>query len=201
MKLRISLTLLSIALVASGGFVLYRTYPLYAWAQPVPTVISPARSQLASDSNSVDGGSPEKSIQRITDGTPQHISVPDLSIDVNLSPGNYDPVTSQWGISDSSAFFASVTDYANLEIGNNLFIYGHNSRRIFGNLLYIRPDTKVFVTTEEGETIEFSFLESMVVDPTESNIFDYNGNPRLIIQTCTGAFNQQRQIIYLERVS
>lgn len=195
MKLRNISLILALLLISSGLFILHKSQSLYAWRQPAS--VANVNSNQATTHQPPQEAQPTQ-IRQVIDSNPQQIVIPDLSIDVKLLPGDYDHATGRWNISDETAFFASVTDPDNLSVGNNLFIYGHNSRNIFANLPFIQHDTKIYLNTSDGKSIEFSLIESRIVEPTEAGILDYDGTPRLILQTCTGLFNQQRFIAYFQ---
>lgn len=135
--------------------------------------------------------------KEVIQGVPRSIKVPSLGIDVTIEDGYYDAATGQWTITEEAAFFATPTLPVNTEGGNTL-IYGHNSKKIFGKLLDIKPGAKAIVTTKNGYEFTYTFTTSEAVIPTDVSSLDYDGRPRLTLQTCSGIWNETRQMVYFE---
>lgn len=142
----------------------------------------------------------EKSTAAIK-GTPRFVSIQSLGIATNIVDGSYTSETGQWTISEDAAYYATVSDLANNESGNT-FIYGHNSDHIFGKLLNITPGATAEVQTDNGYRLTYRFESTEAVSPTDVQSLAYTGSPaRLTLQTCSGAWNQNRQMIYFSFVS
>ena len=135
--------------------------------------------------------------QTLIKGTPRHISVPSLGIDVTVNDGVYNARTAEWTLSDTSAFYATPTDPVNSQGGNTL-IYGHNSKEIFGKLLDIQPSAEVTVTTDNGYVFTYVYTSTEAVKPNDVRPLAYEGKPRLTLQTCSGIWNQTRQMLYFD---
>ena len=135
----------------------------------------------------------------VLEGTPRHISIPSLGIGTNVLDGAYDPASMQWLITEESAFYAPMTSPASTRSGNT-FIYGHNSRKIFGQLPSIQPGATATVTTDNGIIFEYEFSGTETVAPTDVHVLDYTDSPRLTLQTCTGLFNETRTMVYFNLV-
>jgi LPXTG-site transpeptidase (sortase) family protein len=131
------------------------------------------------------------------EGTPRHITVPSLGIDTNIVDGLYDNKTGNWTLTEDSAFFATTSNLVNSDSGNT-FIYGHNSQKIFGKLLNINAGAEVIITTDNGYEFTYVFLATEAVRPTDVYTLNYSGKPRLTLQTCSGVWNQTRQMSYYE---
>ena len=136
----------------------------------------------------------------IVKGIPRHVSIPSLGVDTAVEDGYYNAKTGQWTISEESAFFATPTDEANSKAGNT-FIYGHNSKKIFGKLLQIKPGAQAIIATDSGAQFIYTFASTVAVKPTDAQVLDYSGTPRLTLQTCSGLWNQNRQIFYFNLTS
>lgn len=136
----------------------------------------------------------------VVEGTPRHISIPSIGIDATVEDGYYNSKTRQWTLSEDSAFFATPTDKANSKQGNT-FIYGHNSNKIFGKLPHMKTGALAKVTTDTGAQFVYTFTSTEAVRPTETGILQYSGTPRLMLQTCGGAWNQDREIFYFSLTS
>lgn len=141
--------------------------------------------------------SPINDAQTLVKGTPRHVNVPSLGIDVTVSDGVYNARTAEWTLNESSAFYATPTDPVNSQAGNTL-IYGHNSEIIFGKLLKIQPNAEVTVTTDNGYVFTYVYTSTEAVKPTDTHSLMYSGKPRLTLQTCSGIWNQTRQMFYFD---
>lgn len=131
----------------------------------------------------------------IITGAARHLAVPSLGVDVDVADGSYDAKTGQWTLSEDSAFYATPTTPINSDSGNTL-IYGHNSEKIFGKLLHIQNGSEVVVTTDSGYAFTYVYLSTEAVKPTDVTALEYSGTPRVTLQTCSGAWNQTRQMFY-----
>lgn len=132
-------------------------------------------------------------------GVPRHITIASLGIDTEIVDGAYDLNTGKWTLTEDTAFYATVSDPANSK-GGNTFVYGHNSQKIFGKLLGIRNGAKAVVTTDNGYEFTYEFIRTEAVNPTDVAVLNYSGKPRLTLQTCSGLWNQTRQMSYYELV-
>lgn len=130
-------------------------------------------------------------------GMPRRIVVPSVTIAVDVLDGFYDTQTDTWTLTEESAFFATPTDPANSQAGNT-FIYGHNSKKIFGNLLQLQAGAEATVTTDNGYEFIYTFTASEALDPRNVSPLAYSGTPRLMLQTCSGVWNQTRQMFYFD---
>lgn len=128
-------------------------------------------------------------------GTPRHISIPSIGIDTVINDGYYDTTSGIWTLSETSAYYATPTSLINTEQGSTL-IYGHNSTKIFGKLPSIAVGAKATVTTEKGDVFTYSYANSEAVSPNDVGVLQYSGTPRIMVQTCSGLWNQNRQMYY-----
>jgi len=128
-------------------------------------------------------------------GQPTAISIPSLSMNLQVIPGIYNPKTGQWTLTLDKAQFAEPSVQPNNQAGNTL-IYGHYRPEVFAYLHLIQPGAQAIVTTSNGYTFTYTYQNSEPLDPTDTSIFTYSGVPRLTIQTCSGSFMQHRQMYY-----
>jgi len=189
MNLHKQLTLLSVSLLAIGlaiatpiGVSWFERQQAVGQASPGVSIVPAATLSDA----------PE-----LVKGVPRHISIPSLGIATDIQNGSYDAQTGQWTITEDAAFYATPTNLINSEAGNTL-IYGHNSQKIFGKLLQIRSGSEVIVTTDNGYTFTYIYLSTEAVKPTDVAALEYSGKPRLTLQTCSGLWNETRQMVYFE---
>jgi LPXTG-site transpeptidase (sortase) family protein len=131
----------------------------------------------------------------IIKGAPRHIAVPSLGIDVDVLDGAYNTRTGEWTLSEETAFYGTPTELINSDSGNTL-VYGHNSDKIFGKLLQITSGAEVIVTTDNGYKFTYIYQTTEAVEPTDVHALEYSGTPRLTLQTCSGVWNQTRQMFY-----
>jgi sortase (surface protein transpeptidase) len=130
-------------------------------------------------------------------GTPVSISIPSLTMNLQVVPGIYNAKTGQWNLSLTQAQFAEPSVQPNNEAGNTL-IYGHYRPEVFAYLHLIKPGAQASITTDNGYTFTYTYQGSQAFNPTDTSIFSYQGAPRLTIQTCSGVFFQNRQMYYFQ---
>lgn len=140
---------------------------------------------------------PDKRQVDSVSGIPVRISIPDLAIETDIKQGYYNPTTHDWTIDDSSAFFATITQPANNSEGNT-FIYAHDSDVLFGRLPGISDGAKAIVTTDNNYRFVYKLTGSETLRPSDTQTLDYQGEPRLTLQTCTGLWGQYRHMFYFE---
>jgi LPXTG-site transpeptidase (sortase) family protein len=133
-------------------------------------------------------------------GKPTHIVIPSLRIDVAVADGIYNPKNGSWTLSHDKAHYALPTMQPNNETGNTL-IYGHYRPEVFAALHKITAGANVAIDTDSGYRFTYTFQKSETVNPADTSVFTYQGDPRLTLQTCTGAFMQNRQLYYFSFVS
>jgi LPXTG-site transpeptidase (sortase) family protein len=128
-----------------------------------------------------------------TSGQPDRITIPSEDLDLPVIPGAYDPSTDSWTLSGYKAQFATASAPAN-NVGGETFIYGHNNDYVFGALRHVTPSVgaEAFVYTTNGHEFAYSFQKTWSVGPYDVSTLHYQGPPILLIQTCTGSFNELR---------
>ena len=130
-------------------------------------------------------------------GQPVGINIPSLKMNLAVIPGIYNPRNGQWNLTLDKAQFAEPSVQPNNLEGNTL-IYGHYRPEVFAYLHLIKPGAQAVVTTSNGYTFTYTYQDTQPYDPTDTSIFAYQGIPRLTIQTCSGAYMQNRQMYYFE---
>lgn len=126
-------------------------------------------------------------------GTPVRITIPSEDVDLPVIPGVYDPSTDSWTLSGYNAQFATASQPAN-NVGGETFIYGHNNDYVFGALRHVTPTVgaEALVYTGNGHEFAYTFQKVWSVGPYDVSTLNYQGPPVLLIQTCTGSFNELR---------
>lgn len=186
MKLHRVLVLISIVVTVAGlaGLAPY----VYFWHKN-QAAITGAESAITIPSQAP---LPEQTPELIV-GKPTRLHIPSLDIDLNVVDGSYDANTHSWTLSTDKAHYALPSMQPNNAHGNTL-IYGHNRKEVFARLPNIAPGAKAYVTTSNGYKFTYEYNSSKTVDPTNVDIFAYEGAPQLTVQTCTGTWFQNRQL-------
>jgi LPXTG-site transpeptidase (sortase) family protein len=128
-------------------------------------------------------------------GRPRTVSIPSLNINLQVIDGNYDRKTGEWTLTLNKAQFATPSVQPNNQTGNTL-IYGHYRPQVFAYLHHITTGAQATITTDNGYTFTYTYQNTEALNPADTSIFAYRGAPRLTIQTCSGAFMQNRQMYY-----
>lgn len=126
-------------------------------------------------------------------GRPNRIIIRNLNIDIEVVDGRYNPHSQTWNLSEIQAQYATITPPANTE-GGNTFIYGHNRPVVFKRLLEAQPGEIATVYTDNGHVFTYKLRSSRVTKPTDDSLFYYKGKPILTLQTCSGAWFQNRSL-------
>lgn len=127
-------------------------------------------------------------------GTAQRVVVPSVAIDVAVREGSYDSDSESWSIDTQSAFHASTTVPVNNTNGT-AFIYGHAGWQIFETLPSVQKGAEATVYTAEGYRFVYEFESNRQVDPTDVSLLTEAGPPKLMLQTCSGAFDTYRTLV------
>lgn len=130
-------------------------------------------------------------------GHPTEIVAPTVNVDMPVVDGFYDPTTGDWTLNPDKAQFAAMTTEPNDQAGQT-FIYGHATQRVFGKLLNMKAGDQVYVLTSNGYKFTYTLKQTEVVTPSNTGILNYTGAPRLLLQTCVGAFSQDRKFFILD---
>ncbi len=132
-------------------------------------------------------------------GKPVSLSIPSVSIAVEVVDGPFNDKTKQWALTLSKAHYALPSMQPNNESGNTL-IYGHYRPEVFAYLHLIKPGAELTLVTDNGYRFNYHFREAQTVDPTNVDIFSYTGKPQLTVQTCTGTYMENRRLYFFDLV-
>ena len=177
-----SITLLYVTTIGTIGLMLYSSHlfgmPVWAAKPPIATYKPPAPL-------------PPKVIA----GKPTHITIASAGIDLSVDDGTFNPSDGSWTLSDTHAQFATMTQPANNHAGTT-FIYGHGTDTVFGKIGSSPPPvgTIAVITTDNGHTFTYALQTVKNYEPSDTSILQdtSSGAPRLVVQTCTGAFSEWR---------
>lgn len=132
-------------------------------------------------------------------GTPVRLLIPEIGIDNQIIPGVFDSQTGQWTLTLDKVQHAVMTYEPNNAEGLT-FLYGHNRRAVFAKLPSIKEGALAEIKTDNGLTFRYKFTGSVTTNPEDIALFDYSGQPMLVLQTCTGLFYQNRELFSFELV-
>ena len=139
---------------------------------------------------------------KIISGLPNRIVIPNSSwngliVDLPVDPGYYDSSTGTWTLSGYHAQFVMFSSLANNYSGET-YIYGHNNDYVFGALRHVTPTvgSTALVYTTNGHIFSYTFSSVSNVAPDVTSVLTYQGPPVLVIQTCTGSFDEVRTLYH-----
>lgn len=134
-------------------------------------------------------------------GKPVRIAIETTRINLPLIDGSYDASTDSWTLSKTEAQFATMSSPANDQQGTT-FIYGHGTAPVFGEISEQHPamGTLARITTDSGRVFTYSLIDIHDYTPNDTSVLEdlESGAPRLIVQTCSGAFSQWRTMFVFE---
>ncbi len=151
------------------------------------------------DAQALKSNQPAATTQPLLMGTPTHISIPDVGIDLNVIPGYYYPSNQSWTLTLNNAQWGTMTAKANNKTGLT-YIYAHYRWHVFYNLPRVQPGNEAIITTDNGHTFRYKFVSSTITTPTDTSLFTYTGKPILVLQTCTGVWYEKRQLFVFDLV-
>lgn len=178
------LVIFGLALFGLQMFNIWRSQQTSAASQPIGEVLN---------GPSVDDD------QAYISGIPVHVTVPTVNIDLEVIRGYYYPKSNSWTLTLDKAQWGEMTRPANDKSGVT-FIYAHYRKGVFLNLPKIKPGEIAQIKTDKGHTFTYRFRTSSVVPPQDTALFNYQGKPILILQTCTGVRFENRQLFVFDLV-
>lgn len=128
-----------------------------------------------------------------TQGIPVRVAVPSLSIDLPVAVGSYNPDDGSWTVDATQAYFADASMPINNSNGTSL-IYGHAQSTVFETLPQIQPEAEAIVTTDTGYVFHYRYTSVQQVPPSDVSVFTSVGPPKLVLQTCIGAWSELRAL-------
>jgi len=162
---------------------------LHTHASSAPQIVLPAVSDKAQQQSTRDIA------------LPTNVAIPSLDISVSVDPGYYDTTTQTWTLSDTKAFFATISTPPN-STGGNTYIYGHNRGNIFNPVNTAELGTAAVITTSDKKSFTYTLSAVHDVSPEDSSwLVHYKGKPILTLQTCAGFWDQYRRLFIFDFVS
>lgn len=138
-------------------------------------------------------------IERIA-GMPSRMVIPSLGLDHQILPGVYDAASQTWTLNEYDVHFALPSMQPN-NISGGTFLYGHNYTHTLGKLTRLQPGATVDIHTDNGHLFTYRYEAVENTDPSNVAVFQYEGKPRLSIQTCAGWLNKLRGIFHFSLIS
>jgi len=135
----------------------------------------------------------------VIQGKPVRIVIPAVNIDVQIDNGIYYPKSKTWSLSLTKAEYALMTPEPNNQ-GGNTFIYGHNRREVFNRLPQLPVGQYVYVYTDNNHIFTYQYRSHYETNPNDNSLFSYKGAPILTLQTCTGLWYQNRDLMTFDLV-
>ncbi|MDH5533839.1 MAG: sortase [Candidatus Pacebacteria bacterium] len=121
---------------------------------------------------------------------PTHIFIEwfiDTPIETQILQDNH------WTISEKEASYLDQS--ARPGEAGNIIIYGHNTRKILGNIRALQGNEEILVTTDDGEEHVYTIETIVEVDPSQTKYLEPTEEETLTLYTCSGFFDKQRFII------
>jgi len=182
--LPIILVCISVALIV-GGAVILNGYGISERVQAEAIANASKTPAMAIDQSTITA----EAVQ----GTPVHVEVSQVGVNIGVEKGYYNASNGKWTLSDTSAFYGTMTAPANSQTGNT-FIYGHNANDIFGNLRDVQIGAEAIVTTDNGYKFYYTLQSFKAVSPNDVSLIQNTEVPTLTLQTCSGTWYQFRTL-------
>lgn len=129
---------------------------------------------------------------QVANNTPVKIVIEKLNVQLAVNKGDYEATSATWDLDDSNAFYASGTSAS--------LIYGHNTQAVFGQIHKLVQEDIVQLTYSDGTIKYFQMVNTRLVKPDDSSVL-FESNPReLMLLTCSGIFNENRRLVYLQEM-
>jgi LPXTG-site transpeptidase (sortase) family protein len=135
-----------------------------------------------------------------TQGIPTRVVIPSLSIDLPVAVGSYDPEAASWTVDTTKAYYADVSMPINNSNGTTL-IYGHAQSTVFETLPQIQTGAETIIYTDTGFAFHYQLASVQEVQPSDVSVFTSAGPPKLVLQTCIGAYSELRALFSFRLVS
>lgn len=142
----------------------------------------------------------EPRIPSSVSGSPTHISVKSVAVDLPVINGSYDPKTETWTLTKTNAQFATISAQPNNKTGTT-YIYGHDTKAVFNPLHNLKFGEEAAITTDNGYRFVYTFKSSIITSPYAVNELTSSSEaPRLSLQTCYGPTSAERRIFHFDFV-
>jgi LPXTG-site transpeptidase (sortase) family protein len=132
---------------------------------------------------------------------PKQLIIPRLGMNLSVVPGQYNPATKTWTLTDDKVQFADITSLPNDRSGNTL-LYGHNTAKVLAPTDHMMEGDIAQVTTVSGQTFTYAFSSGRLVDPSDTSVLkETDAKPQLTLLTCDGLWDEKRRLMTFDFVS
>ena len=104
-----------------------------------------------------------------------------------------------WETTNSAVSFLKTSAIPG-EKGNSIF-YGHNKKKILGNLSSVVPGNIINIYMSDGSKQEFVVEFTDIVKPSMTSIINNTPDTRITIYTCTGFFDIRRFVVVAKPIN
>lgn len=116
--------------------------------------------------------------------------VPSAGIVLPVQRGVYDTTKMTWNVPGNLAYLADGSVAPNSLAGTS-YIYGHKNKYAFSKLSKLQIGD-VAVIKNGVNSFYYELVDSRITSPSDLSLFTTEGQPTLILQTCTGLINEYR---------
>lgn len=102
-------------------------------------------------------------------------------------------IDNNWTISGDKTSYLDQS--ARPKESGNIILYGHNTRKILGNIRALKGGEEVALTTEDGSTHLYEVSEIHEVEPNQTKFLEPTSEETLTLYTCSGFLDQKRFIV------
>lgn len=130
-------------------------------------------------------------------GVPISLAIPRLNINLTIINGVYNSSNQTWTLTPDKAQYWQLSSPPNNRSGNTI-IYGHDTQNVF----YFTKDLQIgdilIIKTSNNHKFIYSYQSSRLVLPTDTSIYNYNGEPQVTLLTCNGIDDKYRRLMYFD---
>jgi len=124
-----------------------------------------------------------------------------ISIDVLKKTLNIEDARIENGIwSTSDTGVSHLDTSARPGEGNNIVLYAHNTKPLFGSLKTIKIGDRITLRNDLGDIYEYDVTNTLTVLPTQIEAVLPTESEQLTLYTCTGLFDSHRFIVQAKPV-
>lgn len=98
-----------------------------------------------------------------------------------------------WEVSPEKTSFLSQS--ARPGEGGNIILYGHNTRKILGNIRALKGGEIITLTTEDGKAHQYKVERMKESDPSDVSWLQPTDSEVLTLYTCSGIFDSKRFLV------
>jgi len=122
---------------------------------------------------------------------PAKIFIPKIKRELSVSPTKV--VDDQWIVSKTGVSYLLGSGLPGRK--GNVVIFGHNWRRLFGPLRWLKPGDEIRVTTRGGQEFFYQVAEIKTVSPEAVEVLAPTEDFTLTLYTCAGFLDTKRLVV------